>query len=380
MGHRNITIDDRNTSIIKYTSNTWFLEGSYNASATGESGTLSSTDDPNANLTFVFPQPAVAFYYFAMKRSGGGLYKICIDCDPNDRVYTDVDAYNATDDGHNPPSVLYSQEWDTPTTHEVILQNTEDDRYGNATQITLDRFVLTILDDSVTDPTSSSASSSTSHIWSASSTGATSTSSATAAAAAGKTNNAGVIAGSVVGALAFLVFGSVFLWWWFRGRHRTSAEGSSAVRLTQPEPYMQHPHAPLTYPAPYLASHPTVGIKPFDGRAQPMYYSEKHPPAPLASAPSSRPDNHRSPTHTQGSSSMAYGSSANGQPVATARPPPDPNHSTSPVEDSSSGAPASMRTRHTVPRREIDAGPAEDVFEDVLPPDYNDATRYRQDR
>ena len=96
------------------------------------------------------------------QRSGGGLYKICIDCDPNDRVFTDVDAYNATDDGHNPPvrlhaaieekpanhlqTVLYSREWDTPTTHEVILQNTEDDRYGNATQITVDRFVLTILD------------------------------------------------------------------------------------------------------------------------------------------------------------------------------------------------------------------------------------------
>ncbi|KAL1720912.1 hypothetical protein EV715DRAFT_288834 [Schizophyllum commune] len=362
MGHRNITIDDRNTTIIQY-SNTWFITGTYNASATGESGTLSSTDDPNANLTFVFPQPAVAFYYFGMKRSGGGLYKICIDCDPNDRVFTDVDAYNATDDGHNPPTVLYSREWDTPTTHEVILQNTEDDRYGNATQITVDRFVLTILDDDVQDPTSSSAgASSTSRSSSTSSAQPTNT-----AAAAGKSNDAGVIAGSVVGSIAFLAIGSALLWWFFRGRRRTSARGSESGIL-HPEPFVQPPQAPLTYPAPYPPQHPAMATVPFDARALPAgYLTEKQLPSVVAPALSSQPELRSSPTRTQGSS-FARGSSH------------EISSTTSPVDQASS---ARTRAGSSAPRREVDAGPAptEEPFEeDLLPPDYDDATRYRQGR
>ncbi|KAL1749100.1 hypothetical protein HDZ31DRAFT_79200 [Schizophyllum fasciatum] len=373
MGHRNITIDDRNTTIIQY-SNTWFITGTYNASATGESGTLSSTDDANANLTFVFPQPAVAFYYFGMKRSGGGLYKICIDCDPNDRVFADVDAYNATDDGHNPPAVLYSRQWDTPTTHEVILQNSEDDRFGvKATQITVDRFVLTVLDDNVDDPTSTSTgASSTSR---ASSTSAQASNTA-GAAASGKNNDAGVIAGSVVGSIAFLAIGSALLWWFFRGRRRAPARGGSESGLLHPEPFVQPPNGPLTYPAPYPPHHPAMATVPFDGRALHAYLSEKQLPSVVVPAMASQTDVQGSPTRTQGSS-FARGSSHEA-PVGSA------SSATSPVDQASNGLPGSTRTGASSRRREVDAGPApeisEEPYEDLLPPDYDDATRHRQGR
>ena len=46
----------------------------------------------------------------------------------------------------------------------------------------------------------------------------------------------------------------------------------------------------------------------------------------------------------------------------------------------SEDAPSSRRP-FVVPRREIDAGPADDeVLVDVLPPDYDDATRHRRRR
>ena len=43
--------------------------------------------------------------------------------------------------------MLYSKTWDNPGVHEVILQNTNDTRFNRYnTQITLDRFILTIDD------------------------------------------------------------------------------------------------------------------------------------------------------------------------------------------------------------------------------------------
>lgn len=47
--------------------------------------------------------PIYAFYYFGIKRADGGFYQICIDCDPNNRIWTDIDGVNKTDDGKNPP-------------------------------------------------------------------------------------------------------------------------------------------------------------------------------------------------------------------------------------------------------------------------------------
>jgi hypothetical protein len=47
---KNVTIDDRDTNTIKY-QGIWILDGAYNATSVGTSGTLSSTNDPNANFT-----------------------------------------------------------------------------------------------------------------------------------------------------------------------------------------------------------------------------------------------------------------------------------------------------------------------------------------
>jgi hypothetical protein len=47
---KNITVDNWDTNTIKYQGN-WFNDGAYNASSVGQTGTLSSTNDLNANLT-----------------------------------------------------------------------------------------------------------------------------------------------------------------------------------------------------------------------------------------------------------------------------------------------------------------------------------------
>ncbi|KAJ8084841.1 hypothetical protein PM082_003618 [Marasmius tenuissimus] len=145
---KNITYDDRDIINLKYGPK-WFHDGTWNASSVGQSGTLTSANDLDANVTFNFPEPAIAFYYFGIKRSQGGLYGICIDCDPNKPDFQTIDAFNATDDGKNPPVVLFSKRFDPPAQHVVILRNQEDSRgpKGNS-QITIDRFVLEVMDDS----------------------------------------------------------------------------------------------------------------------------------------------------------------------------------------------------------------------------------------
>jgi len=52
----NQTFDDRDTTHLKYEGD-WVLGGSYNASNVGETGTLSSTKDLNARVTFVRRAP-----------------------------------------------------------------------------------------------------------------------------------------------------------------------------------------------------------------------------------------------------------------------------------------------------------------------------------
>jgi hypothetical protein len=47
--------------------------------------------------------PAIAFYYYGIPRCCGGLYGICIDCDPLNPNFIPIDAVNRTDDGKNPP-------------------------------------------------------------------------------------------------------------------------------------------------------------------------------------------------------------------------------------------------------------------------------------
>ncbi|KAK1230196.1 hypothetical protein PQX77_006717 [Marasmius sp. AFHP31] len=146
-----ITYDDRNASALIY-GGFWFLDaGTWNATNVNKTGTLSSSNDPNATVTFEFPEPAIAFRYFGMRRSRGGLYGICIDCDPLDEPrFQAVDALNASDDGLNPPVALFSKVFDAPAKHVVILRNQNDTRIvpeGNS-QITIDRFELEVIDNS----------------------------------------------------------------------------------------------------------------------------------------------------------------------------------------------------------------------------------------
>ncbi|KAJ8084854.1 hypothetical protein PM082_003631 [Marasmius tenuissimus] len=148
---KNITYDDRDFQNLRYETS-WYTQGTW--SSPQDSGTLSSTNDPNARLTFTFPQQAIAFYYYGIRRSRGGLYGLCIDCSPeipvDDKRFEIVDALNRSDNGQNPPVVLFSRTFNTPGAHVVVLTNRNDTRVipsGNS-QITVDRFVLEVPDDS----------------------------------------------------------------------------------------------------------------------------------------------------------------------------------------------------------------------------------------
>ncbi|KAF9041613.1 hypothetical protein BJ165DRAFT_1490091 [Panaeolus papilionaceus] len=155
-GFLNQTFNNRDTGNLRY-QGFWFLEGSWNATSVGLSGTLASSNDPNANVTFTFPVPALAFYYYGMKRSGGGLYEICIDCDPRNEIWLPIDALNVTDNGQNPPVVLFSQTFKAPGIHEIIIRNSNDTRVhpGGNSQITLERIDIEVVNSNAPPPTTS---------------------------------------------------------------------------------------------------------------------------------------------------------------------------------------------------------------------------------
>ena len=63
-------------------------------------------------------EQAVAFYYYGIPRCCGGYYAICVDCDPNNPIFTHIDAVNTSDDGRNPP--VWISSCCVPTiTHDV---------------------------------------------------------------------------------------------------------------------------------------------------------------------------------------------------------------------------------------------------------------------
>ncbi|KAJ7343396.1 hypothetical protein DFH08DRAFT_872597 [Mycena albidolilacea] len=152
---QNVTYDDRDP-ILDYSSG-WFRSGTFNASSTGETGTLaSSLITTGVNVTFVFPTPATEFFYFGIKRCCGGSYLICIDCDPNNRQFETINGVDTSDDGKNPPVVLYSRKFDEAGVHEVILMNQPDPAFNGNSQITLDKFLLTVPDPTGVETSSSS--------------------------------------------------------------------------------------------------------------------------------------------------------------------------------------------------------------------------------
>ncbi|KAK7464447.1 hypothetical protein VKT23_006617 [Stygiomarasmius scandens] len=142
MSFQNQTFDDRDQS-LRYSGN-WTKDGFWNAS-NGQNGTLSSSNDPNATVTFTFPVPANAFYYYGMKRSRGGNYSICIDCDPDQPQPEFIDAYDSSDNGKNVPSLLFAHEFGSFAIHNITLENQPDDRgHSGNSQMTVDRFVIRV--------------------------------------------------------------------------------------------------------------------------------------------------------------------------------------------------------------------------------------------
>ncbi|KAJ6547657.1 hypothetical protein B0H19DRAFT_278257 [Mycena capillaripes] len=141
---QNVTYDDRDP-ILAYSPG-WF-HGTFNASSIGQTGTLTSSSiTTGVNVTFVFPTPATEFFYFGIKRCCGGSYLICVDCDPNNRRFETIDAVDPTDNGENPPVVLYSKKFPEAGVHEIILMNQPDPAFGGNSQITLDKFQLMVPD------------------------------------------------------------------------------------------------------------------------------------------------------------------------------------------------------------------------------------------
>ncbi|EKM78067.1 hypothetical protein AGABI1DRAFT_107814 [Agaricus bisporus var. burnettii JB137-S8] len=137
-GSRNQSFDDRDSGHIDYQGN-WSRQGTFNATNTGQTGTLALSNDPNATVTF-----AIAFYYYGMKKARTR-FGVCIDCNPKDRHFEIVDAANRTDDGKNPPVLLYSQRFSPPGVHEVILRNERDpDTPNNNLLFTVDRFEIEV--------------------------------------------------------------------------------------------------------------------------------------------------------------------------------------------------------------------------------------------
>ncbi|KAJ8084853.1 hypothetical protein PM082_003630 [Marasmius tenuissimus] len=141
---RNVTFSNRD--LYLHYENGWETKGKW--SSPQASGTMSFSDRLNSKVTFTFPQPAVAFYYYGLRRARGGLYGICIDCDPENMRFETVDALDRSDDGQNPPVVLFSRTFDKPGTHIVVLTNLKDTRYNPSgeSQITVTRFVLEVDD------------------------------------------------------------------------------------------------------------------------------------------------------------------------------------------------------------------------------------------
>ncbi|KAJ7774486.1 hypothetical protein DFH07DRAFT_100799 [Mycena maculata] len=224
---QNVTYDDRDP-ILDY-SGDWFRTGTWNATSVDETGTLASSSvTSGVNVTFVFPTPATAFYYFGIPRCCGGEYLICIDCDPNNPQYITIDGVNTSDNGQNPPIVLFSKTFDVPGVHEVILANEPDLRFGGNSQITLDKFELTVPDaDAVTTTTATPLSSSAPL-----STGATLP---VAGSSSSSSSPLAPILGGVLGGLVLLL---IILGIWFLLRRRSRRPAYNAEQA--PDHQEQH--------------------------------------------------------------------------------------------------------------------------------------------
>ncbi|KIY48438.1 hypothetical protein FISHEDRAFT_58938 [Fistulina hepatica ATCC 64428] len=223
-----IIYDDRDTEQLIY-NGSWY-QGAYNASSVHETGTLTSSDVYRVNVSFTFPVPAVAFYYYGIPRCCGAWYEICVDCYPNDMNWTSINALNTSDDGKNPPIVLFNRTWDTLAVHEIILMNGYDDRFPDGhSQITIDQFVL---DDGVT---TTSLSLPTSSISSTSTTSAQFSIAPSSASPSASTKNhsvlGGIIGGVCGGVVIVLIIAGLCV---FRRRRAVGADSAVIEPLQAP--------------------------------------------------------------------------------------------------------------------------------------------------
>ncbi|KAF9441267.1 hypothetical protein P691DRAFT_766511 [Macrolepiota fuliginosa MF-IS2] len=180
--------------------------GNPNTSIHGSLSFFKFSESPYANVTFPFPVPGVAFYYWGFQRSKGGRYGICTDCNPAIDPFDIIDAVNLTDGGYNPPRVLYSKRWDTPGIHTVTLWNLPDSRFPQDTsEITLEHFDVEIVNTS-------------SHALSLSTPSSSSVSTNDAQQSTKPSAPVGTIAGSVLGGIFGLIAFALLLWLFLKRR------------------------------------------------------------------------------------------------------------------------------------------------------------------
>ncbi|KDR69182.1 hypothetical protein GALMADRAFT_145587 [Galerina marginata CBS 339.88] len=318
-GFLNQTFDDRDTDHLRYQGG-WFLTGSWNASNVGESGTLSSTSDLNANVTFTFPTPAMAFYYYGIPRCCGGFYGICIDCDPNNPNFLPIDAVNTTDDGKNPPVVLFSMTFKTPGIHEIIIRNQNDTRFGKS-QITIDRIDLEVVNENATPSTAPP-----------SSTTPTNTGQPRSSSTSSSSTPIGAIVGGVLGASAVFLGIFIFALWLRLRRKRAALADDNLPPPSIPPPMPPQPLIPSTPATSSLLS---------------MHQANS---ATAATFTPNRPHSAR------------YGH-------ATGKRQPPLFTSVSSFSDATSTSPPTSEPSRP-PRRELDGGPLPIDEDDVLPPEY----------
>ncbi|PBK90739.1 hypothetical protein ARMGADRAFT_1166722 [Armillaria gallica] len=250
-GYRNITYDDRETNFLKYVG-AWINNGDYNASnVPGDTGTFSHTKDPAGNVTFIFPESANAFYYYGFVRCCGGWYAICVDCDFDSPTsnFEPIDAVtNRTDDGKNPPVVLYSKAFDTPGVHKIILTNQKDTRFqGGNSQLAVDRFVIQAEDDSASASVSSASVSSTTSIASSISVTSSIAPEASQLSTTSSTTSKspiGAIVGGVLGGIAAILLCFIVRFFMRRRhhtRHSTQPEHNNTNTSFYTSPYQYSP-------------------------------------------------------------------------------------------------------------------------------------------
>ncbi|TBU64900.1 hypothetical protein BD310DRAFT_291803 [Dichomitus squalens] len=99
-------------------------------------------------LVVQLPRNVSAVFYQGFKSNGGALWFACLDCDPSQDAggnVLEVDAHDDTENGTQPPEILFSFTNVDPTQlHVLTVVNLEDARFNNTSQITFDALILTI--------------------------------------------------------------------------------------------------------------------------------------------------------------------------------------------------------------------------------------------